>query len=283
MPTEISQAILSAITYFDIFDYPLTSFEIEKWLYANNTRMSANQTRIRQVLETELAGPISFDRGFYFLKGREQIVQTRLDRYNLADKKFKRALLAGKLLAALPFVRMIAVCNSLGYGNASDQSDIDFFISQDSLDLEKIALEDDIYLIYWLSQLTPIYNQDQTYQQLLRSNFWINDYLPKFLEVSPNPRRHIKQSLFFARLKDKLENWLSGNFGGRLENYLKNYQFKILPPQLKALAHSAGTDVIINDKMLKFHDKDNRVKYRETFKLQLGRVLENAKIINSKL
>ncbi|HEX9664878.1 MAG TPA: hypothetical protein VGA49_03600, partial [Patescibacteria group bacterium] len=128
MPTEISQAILSAITYFDIFDYPLTSFEIEKWLYANNTRMSANQTRIRQVLETELAGPISFDRGFYFLKGREQIVQTRLDRYNLADKKFKRALLAGKLLAALPFVRMIAVCNSLGYGNASDQSDIDFFI-----------------------------------------------------------------------------------------------------------------------------------------------------------
>ena len=67
--------------------------------------------------------------GFYFLPGRGEIIAARQQRYVFARHKFKRALRAGKILARLPFVRMIAVCNSLSYGNARDSSDIDLFVA----------------------------------------------------------------------------------------------------------------------------------------------------------
>ena len=51
-----------------------------------------------------------------------------MERYNLADKKFKIAKRAIWILKFLPFIKMIAVCNNLAYQNAKAESDIDFFI-----------------------------------------------------------------------------------------------------------------------------------------------------------
>ncbi len=71
---------------------------------------------------------ISSCQGLYFLKGREEIIKTRLKRYRLAQNKFKKALFATRIFSWVPFARLMAVCNTLGWNNAGEGSDIDFFV-----------------------------------------------------------------------------------------------------------------------------------------------------------
>ncbi|MCX6744777.1 MAG: hypothetical protein NTX82_04600, partial [Candidatus Parcubacteria bacterium] len=68
------------------------------------------------------------ERGFYFLKGRQEIINIRLERYNIAAQKYKLTLKALKLFKFLPFLKLVAVCNSLSFSNAKQESDIDLFV-----------------------------------------------------------------------------------------------------------------------------------------------------------
>ncbi len=123
--------VLNTIIYFDIFDYPLTVNEIYTNLYTGGMDVSPfSLVEIDSVLlqSEQLKKILATSCGFYFLKGRQEIIKTRLERYNLADRKFKIAMWAIWILKFLPFIKMIAVCNNLSYQNARAQSDIDFFI-----------------------------------------------------------------------------------------------------------------------------------------------------------
>ena len=125
--SDLQKSIVSTIAYFDVFDYPLTLIEIHKWLYQPNQKYSLLD--ISEVLDNgQLAEVIDSENGFYFLKNRNQIVQTRLERYSVAEPKFKIALKVAKCLHWLAFVQSICVCNNVGYNNGNDKSDIDFFI-----------------------------------------------------------------------------------------------------------------------------------------------------------
>jgi len=124
---DLEKAILKTVAYFDIFNYPLTLVEIYKWLYQPDQHYSLFE--ISQALAADnLKAKIEVKFGFYFLAGRELIVQTRLERYQIAEKKFKIALKIVWWLRHLVFVRMIAICNNVGYNNGTKESDIDFFI-----------------------------------------------------------------------------------------------------------------------------------------------------------
>ncbi len=131
MPTSLNnleKAIIATVAYFDIFDYPLSLVEIHKWLY-NQSREKTNLSDILPVLESgELNSVIESKDGFYFLKGRQEIIRKRLDHYNIAEPKFKIALKTIWWLHWLAFIEMIAVCNNLGYNNTIKEGDIDFFI-----------------------------------------------------------------------------------------------------------------------------------------------------------
>lgn len=128
---DLEQAILKTVAYFDIFDYPVTLVEIYKWLYLPKLQQERSYTLhdISQALNSEkLKTAIDSKAGFYFLPSRQEIINQRLWRYQLANKKFKIALLVSRFLRWLPFIKMIAICNTTGYNNASEKSDIDFFI-----------------------------------------------------------------------------------------------------------------------------------------------------------
>ena len=69
---SISDNILSTIIYYDILSFPLTSFEVWKYLLAEN---SCTLGEIVETLESdELKNRIEEFRGFYFLKGRKDLV-----------------------------------------------------------------------------------------------------------------------------------------------------------------------------------------------------------------
>ncbi|MDD5341654.1 MAG: hypothetical protein PHC97_04465 [Patescibacteria group bacterium] len=123
--------VLNTLVYFDIFDYPLTLLEIDSYLYTGGMDIQpVTLDDIRKTLEEseKLRKIIATRDGFYFLNGRDKIIQTRLERYNLAEEKFKIARRALSLIKFLPFVKLVAVCNNLAYKNARQESDIDFFV-----------------------------------------------------------------------------------------------------------------------------------------------------------
>ncbi len=179
--------------------------------------------------------------------------------------------------------------------NKKDKICLTFFISEDNLNLKSIALDQDIYFYYWIATLYPLYNKDEIYEKFIKANDWIKRYLPN-LDSSVIARNDIgatKQSRnnsVIARkslsrrmagkqsqgLQNKPRDCFSRQGGiamtlDFLENLAKKFQFKIMPKNLKQLANK-NTYVIINDKILKFHDQDRREEYRNRF-LERGKKL----------
>jgi hypothetical protein len=123
--------ILNTVTYFDLFDYPLTLSEIHDYLFTGGMKGgNFSLLELEDCLKNSenLQKFITAQGGFYFLKNREIIIETRLKRYNLTNSKYKIAKRAVSIFKYLPFIKLVAVCNSLGMNNAKEESDIDLFI-----------------------------------------------------------------------------------------------------------------------------------------------------------
>lgn len=131
---KIEKAALSAVLYYDMFDYPLDVNEIYKWLYFDDLNLASSSQKvslsdIKSALESgNLKKYIKNKNGFYFLKSRENLLEKRRERHLIAQPKWKKAIWVAKILRVIPFVRVIAICNNLAYNNASKDSDIDYFI-----------------------------------------------------------------------------------------------------------------------------------------------------------
>lgn len=305
---NLEKAIISTVVFFDIFDYPLTLVEIHKWLYKADKKYQLYD--IIEILKSEnLKIKIFSESGFYFLVGRKDLIQTRLERYQLAEKKFKIALKAAAWIRWLTFVKMIAVCNNAGYNNASAKSDIDFFIvvkegrlwfsraiitlvvsllgvrrhnkkitnrvclsfyiSSRNLDLSNIVLKPtDPYFIFWLATLAPIYNQGE-YQKFLQSNRSLLNCLPNFYHTVLNNRRfvHIRSWDRFFR---KIVTFILPDFiADKLERLSKLVQMKKMKRNSRSSPDQTGTNVIVSDLMLKFHENDKREEYYQMWRQKL--------------
>lgn len=288
--SEIREAIVKAVAFFDMFDYVLTDFEIWRML-------GVKCEFIDVVKELENIGSaVENKNGFYFLPGREKNIIERLRRYNFADRKFKRAIFAAKIFRFIPWVKMIAVGNLIGAHNMKDGGDIDFFIiaekkrvwiarffcagiaeilrlrpkdgnsrdkiclsfyaSESAMDLSGLMMrqENDIYFIYWLAGLVPIYDVGGAYENFIKANRGILSNLPNW-----NPIIHLMQRLvkpfsrgFYHDLADLLV--------GGLEAKFQKAQIKLLPPKLKNLMNQ-GSRVVVNDEIIKLHANDRREEY----------------------
>ncbi|MBI5071401.1 hypothetical protein HZB93_00695 [Candidatus Falkowbacteria bacterium] len=301
-PNKLEKSILATVAYFDVFDYPLTVAEIWKWLYKEKapgdllTLGEIWQTLDNSQLIKSLVGT---KRGFYFLKNREELVETRQARYVLAEKKMKRAKRVAGFLKFIPGIKMIAVCNSLAWTNASEKSDIDFFIvtaprkiwtarfwaagfsqllglrpsknntrdkiclsffvDEEALNLETLALgRPDIYLIYWIAQLWPLYDRGGVYQKFWQANSWIKNFLPNVFSRTTEVR--------------VAENRPSGKIGLG-ENFFRWLQMKLLPKDLWKAANR-DSRVIVTDKILKFHANDRREEYKRMWEEKIGALLQ---------
>ena len=82
-----SLSIISTIAYFDIFDYPLTAWEIWKYLYGVRAQYIDIVNKLDDLASE---GGIETRNGFYFLPKRNAIVNVRLERYLIAEKKYKK-------------------------------------------------------------------------------------------------------------------------------------------------------------------------------------------------
>ncbi len=313
---NLEEAIIKTICWFDIFDYPLTLYELWSYLYLPLDKRDSELQKVdlsflKRQLENNpnLKKSISCQEGFYFLRGREEIVKIRKRRFNIAENKFKKSKRIIKILRLFPFIRMIAVCNTLAYRGAREGSDIDifiitakkriwlarffsliflsilnlrpkendlkdkiclsFFISEDHLDLREVTKKeyDDIYLVYWISQLIPFYNH-KVYHLFYQKNFWIKDYLPFIQEKLTGERFYADLSYFAKTIKKSLEFLINFFGGNRIEKFLSSLQMKKLPPKIKEKSNQ-GVDVVVKEGILKFHLNDRRDTFYRLWKNKL--------------
>lgn len=126
----IEQALLRTIIFFDLFEYPLTLLELWKnlFFYEETQTVSLNDCAVLLKESSLLFLHLEKRSGYYCLKGRADIIDLRVERALIADRKYRKAKKISELFACLPFVRMVCICNTLGISASPDNHDIDFFI-----------------------------------------------------------------------------------------------------------------------------------------------------------
>ena len=294
---------MKTIAFFDMFDYPLTPFEI--WTFC---KIKCELSKILEALNNNSL-PLETKYGFYFLNNRSEIVEIRQRRYNYANRKFKRALKIARLFKIIPWIKMIAVGNSIGSNNLRGDSDIDFFIitepkriwitrwfcvglakflnlrpqplkkrdticlsfyiTDDDLELKKLMLPEnkihDIYFVYWLANLVPIYNKNNAYSKLINANVWLKEYLPNWQPFYSGRTRDVG-SPFSGFYRDFIDMIIGG-----ADSLVKKIQLRIMPDVLHRQMN-IDTRVVINDKILKLYVNDRREEFRGKYVLKLREV-----------
>ncbi len=303
MDEKLRQSILRTLAYFDVFGYALTKEEVWRYLLITDiTDLRMGESDFLLWLSD-----VPNKDGFYFLHGREENVATRQRAVKWFEEKMKIANRAVEKIRWVPFLRAIFVCNTLAGPGLKEESDIDvfiitrrgriwlvrflatlvlkffrlrtfknktkdkvclsFFVTDDNLNLSKIALYEDlsgvalaktdVYLMYWLTQLIPIYDPDDLHSSVQRANQWVSKYLPNaFVPYELSERLRVSNGAVSKFVKNLLQKIWGGKYGDLMEKQAREAQ-KI---RIKMNYGSAG--IIVSEQMLKFHENDRRSEYR---------------------
>lgn len=139
-----------------------------------------------------------------------------------------------------------------------DRFCLSFFITEDTMDLSKIAIENDIYLSYWITFLKPILNYDKTYERFITNN---KALLDSGYFIQKDNLAYIKEYHKPKILNFIFENRFSSNILDA-KNYILR---KLFEP--KTLRHKkklwSPFWIVVNEDMLKFTDNDKRYDIRD--------------------
>lgn len=292
-------AITKTLSYFSIFNFPLTAPEL-----FSNLWQGTNQSFYDFLNELERLvglGIISKKCSYYFLPGQVSTVEERRRAVPYVDEKLKRAYRAARLIAGVPFLKAIFVCNSVAAEAADEGSDIDFFIiahtgrawlvriftniiififglrrhgkkvanriclsfyiDEAHLDLAPLAIApDDIYLAYWLKQLVPLYDPEKIYNKLLDANKWQKQWINTSL-LQPFPAINI--SVFGKFIKNLFEWCVDGQVGNYLEKVVRTLQQRKIAHTSVGKQRTVASAVVTTDGVLKFHETDARERIRQ--------------------
>ena len=197
----IAEAVLQTIAYADVFDYPLTPAEIHRYLIG--IKISPAE------VEAFLQGSTLFNRsgGYFTLPGREKLAGIRRQRERTAALLWPRAVRYGRVIASLPFVRMVAITGALAMNNVDQGADADFLIVTEPgrlwfcralvlligrlAALQGITLcpnylvslhtlnfpDQTLYAAHEIAQMVPLSGLD-VFARILEHNTWVADFLP---------------------------------------------------------------------------------------------------------
>ena len=310
---ELEQAILKTLAFFDIFSYPLTLVEIHKWLYLPNFQNTYQLSDIYNVLNQDNSSQrVNQKNGFYFLPGRNGIIDTRLGRYQIAEAKFRIARRTVYFLRWLKFLQLVAICNNTGYNNAGVESDIDFFIivkasrlwfsrflitsltsilglrrhkqkvtdrvclsfyiTDDHLNLHDISLKPQDPYLVYWFATLAPIYDLNQSTDFFKANDWLKNIIPNFYQPRLISRRAVADSFFVALFKNISKKISLDFLFNLLEKLFKNIQLKKMKRNITSVANDPDTRVIINDDILKFHETDRREEYRAQWEQRLEKL-----------
>jgi hypothetical protein len=122
----LARAVIATLAYADVFDHPLDAAEVHRYLVA--TPASRDEVADVLVRWRALGRVVESGSGRYALAGRRASAALRWGREGRARRLWPKARRWGKALAALPFVRMVAVTGALAVDAADPGADIDYLV-----------------------------------------------------------------------------------------------------------------------------------------------------------
>lgn len=236
----LEQAIWRTVAYVDLFDYPLTAVEIHRYL--DGAVATPSEVATALVGSPGLAEQLGHRGGFFYLRGREEIVQIRQARKRRAQQLWPDAVRYGRFIAQLPFIRMVAVTGSLAMNNVADEADIDYFMVTENgrlwlaralvIGVVRLAArrgivlcpnyfvaesalvlpERNLYTAREIVQMVPLFGH-AVYESLRQKNCWASQFLPNAAGLplvqipEPEPARW-PQTVAELPLRTPLGGWL---------------------------------------------------------------------------
>lgn len=156
----LAERIHNTLRFFDLQNFPLTAWEIRKFLIADlkslrpklgdDFELLIDPTADAPAVTPVIATPVHLDtilaqlrvlknektiaekNGFYCLAGREEIIANRQKGYLWGIKRERFITRYAWLTRYIPFVRSVALLGSQAMGQQKPQSDIDLFVITDS-------------------------------------------------------------------------------------------------------------------------------------------------------
>lgn len=294
---KIEQAILKTLIYSDLFDYPLTKVEIEKYLIEVKATQKDLQTSLEFLLEKK---KIIVHKGFCCLMGKEPLIELRQKRAEISRKKMSIAQKWLPLLKCNPWLKMVAVTGALSMENAEEGDDIDLmliftkdrlflgrlleffllkligrrrqpgqkevkdvfcpnlYLTEDSLEIKN----KDLFTAHEIVQVKVIWEREDIYKRFLLANQWVGKFLPNYLHyssVKPACRRGRYQA--------------SKGTGNRIFDWLERTARKI---QLKHMEEKISIEKI-GEKALFFHPQDVRETVLQRYEEKVAELLRKEK------
>lgn len=298
--TPLEKTILATVSYYDIFDYPLTGFEIWRLLIREKSKPTdpaglSHQSAVTagDVFEAlhrsgELREKLGHRFGFYSLLGRERIVEKRLGRKKLADRKWKKLRSVFRLLVLVPFVRGIFVSGSLAMENSKEDSDVDIIVvarhgriwtvrtgmtaltfllgvrrhgdkTRDRICLNHYITDrslripfSSLYNAQSYAHLLSVYREDDgIFRRFQEDNRWLRDYLLNYTPAELRSVRAVRKDRSFAFVSRLGEAILSGKIGDRFERAFASLESRRIKKD--PLYRKAGGRITIDGTQLEFH------------------------------
>jgi hypothetical protein len=227
--TPLETAIWRTVAYADLFDYPLTAVQIHRYLEG----VAATLPDVQECLEssTLYGSHIIKTDHFFTLPNRSYLISKRLRREKVAATRWPAAVQYGRLIAHLPFVKMVALTGSLTMNNVEADADIDYLIVTENGRLwlcrafiiavvrlasrQNIILcpnyilteratqfpDKNLYTAHEVAQMVPLAGE-MGYGRLRQQNMWANTHLPN---AKGSPMPHLLHSTTSSWLQKLLE------------------------------------------------------------------------------
>ncbi len=287
----LRDTVFATLAYADVFDYPLTEQELEKWII-KSSKLKVKSSKLKKI-----QGVNSLD-GRLFLEGRRRIVAIRKQREKWAKRKMRIAAQAANILKFIPTIKLVGVTGALAMQNTRRDDDIDFYVVAAAGTLwsarflttiileilglrrkpgdvsfcNKICLnmyvdeshmvvprrEQDLFTAHEVLQMIPLWESGGTYWRFLKANRWVKSFLPNAWIAKCqviNDKWSIKKS------KKIFSIWHLA---------LSIIEFPVRAIQLWYMNKRRSTEVV-NDSLIRFHPVDAREWIRSKLAARLVR------------
>ena len=285
--TPREEAIARSVLYASLFDYPLTLAQLRQTLIGSTQTASEIFAALRG--STALSRVVEERDGYFFPAGRSDLIDTRLHR-EIRSHAFLAAhgpLL--RLIAALPFIRMVALSGSIAHLNLEPGGDLDLFLVTRGARVWSTAVlvvvvakllrrrstlcanfvvaetalafdQKDLFTASQVINLRPLIG-DETYRRIVRCNPFVTDFYPNFHASSAGSFR-VRQSRVLRAAKAAAEFIL---FVPSLlaERVCRSAYRAYL--RRRAATWESPEQVVLGDTILKLHTKSHRSEILSRF------------------
>lgn len=271
------EAMIKALCYADIFDFPLRLDEVIR--FAPNAAITIDEAHERLNSDGPLAGIVKRCDDLYYLEGRGDNCQRRLDREAESRQQLEIALRRLIPLQGIPFLRAASITGALAALNSPAGDDVDLLIVSSRgrtwtafffLRLwRRFSHNPDICFNVFISEgdlvfrsqnlfyareilgALPVFNNG-AYDKFIDANRWIFDIFPSWSPTTDRGRYRLPVSPLWRRRQRMLERVLSGPFGELVEYLVHRIQVKNL------VSLASETSMRMRRNRIKLHKHDNR-------------------------